>query len=85
MHGCRTLLKKGNKEVLDIFGFGDAQHVHVKGFALSATSVSIGNDLSFSFIISAYETTKVRLEYGIDYVKTNGSEVERCFRFPNFR
>lgn len=79
-HGCRTLLKKGNKEVLDIFGFGDAQHVHVKGFALSATSVSIGNDLSFSFIISADETTKVRLEYGIDYVKANGKRSRKMFQ-----
>ncbi|MFR1517739.1 MAG: DNA alkylation repair protein [Clostridia bacterium] len=79
-HGCRTLLKKGNKDVLEIFGFADARHVDIDGFALDTASVVIGEDITFSFTISANETTKVRLEYGIDYVKANGKRNRKIFQ-----
>ena len=71
-HGCRTLLKKGNSEVLGILGFADAGCVKVNGFSLGAASVSIGENMIFSFDIEAKKATKVRLEYGIDYIKANG-------------
>lgn len=79
-HGCRTLLKKGNRDVLDIFGFADVGCVNVDGFALGAASVSIGEDMTFSFAIEAKKATKVRLEYGIDYVKANGRRNRKIFQ-----
>lgn len=79
-HACRTLLKKGNREVLALFGYDNVTSVDVGGFALNATSISIGQDLSFSFTISTREATKVRLEYGIDYVKSNGKRNRKIFR-----
>lgn len=78
-HGCRTLLKKGNKEVLKIFDFSDADQVDVKEFTLLATSLSMGGDLSFQCTILAKDTTKMRLEYGIDYVKANGKRSRKIF------
>lgn len=79
-HGCRTLLKKGDQETLGIFGYNDTGSVAVAGFALSAAAVAIGEDISFSFIVSASETTNVRLEYAIDYVKANGRRSRKIFR-----
>lgn len=79
-HGCRTLLKKGNREVLSLLGLADADCVNASGFALGAASVSIGGDMSFSFTIEAQKTTKVRLEYGIDYVKANGKRNRKIFQ-----
>lgn len=79
-HGCRTLLKKGNQEVMAIFGFADASHVEIKDFTLSSKSISIGECLSFSFNISSKNTTKIRLEYGIDYVKANGKQSRKIFQ-----
>ena len=79
-HGCRTLLKKGNREALALFGFGDSTPVDVDGFALEATVVSIGGDIVFSFAIKAAAATKVRLEYGIDYVKANGKRNRKIFQ-----
>lgn len=78
-HGCRTLLKRGNRDVLHIFGFADADCVRVDGFALGAASVSIGEDIIFSFTIEAQQETGVRLEYGIDYVKANGKRSRKIF------
>jgi len=79
-HGCRTLLKKGNREVLAIFGIDNAVSIDVEGFALGARSISIGEDITFSFSISAKEATKVRLEYGIDYVKSGGKRNRKIFQ-----
>lgn len=79
-HGCRTLLKKGNKDVLAIFGFNDTTSLTIVDFALETTSISIGENITFSFSIEANETTKVRLEYGIDYVKSNGKRNRKIFK-----
>lgn len=79
-HGCRTLLKKGNRDVLELFGFADAECVEVGGFALGASSVCVGQDMAFSFWIEPQKETKVRLEYGIDYVKANGKRSRKIFQ-----
>ena len=79
-HACRTLLKKGHRDVLAIFGLDDVSAVDVEGFALETTSISIGENLTFSFTILTKEATKVRLEYGIDYVKSNGKRNRKIFQ-----
>lgn len=79
-HGCRTLLKKGNRDVLALFGYHDITSIDVGGFTLEATSISLGEDISFSFTISTKEATKIRLEYGIDYVKSNGKRIRKIFQ-----
>jgi len=79
-HGCRTLLKNGNRDVLAIFGYSNVTSVDVSGFALGASSVSLGEDITFSFTVFAQEATKARLEYGIDYVKSNGKRNRKIFQ-----
>ena len=79
-HGCRTLLKKGNRDVLAIFGYEDTVSIDVEGFSLEADALSIGESLTFSFEITANETTKARLEYGIDYVKSSGKKNRKIFQ-----
>ena len=83
-HGCRTLLKKGNPAALALFGFHDATSVDVNDFALSEPSTSIGEDIIFSFTIATKEATKIRLEYGIDYVKSNGKRNRKIFQISEF-
>lgn len=79
-HGCRTLLKSGNRDVLSLFGFADDDCVVVDDFALSATSVAIGGDIAFSFRIKAERAARIRLEYGVCYVKVNGRRNRRIFQ-----
>ena len=79
-HGCRTLLKRGNRDVLALFGYDDAISVNVQDFALEAASISMGEDITFSFTIEVKKPTKVRLEYGIDYVKANGKRNRKVFQ-----
>jgi 3-methyladenine DNA glycosylase AlkC len=79
-HGCRTLLKKGNREILALFGCDDVASVEVKDLALGATSISIGEEITFSFTLWAKEAAKVRLEYGVDYMKLGGKRNRKIFK-----
>ena len=79
-HGCRTLLKKGNEEVLALFGYDDVGSIEISNYALKTTVVSIGEDINFEFTIVAKEQAKVRLEYGVDYVKANGKRSRKIFQ-----
>jgi len=78
-HACRTLLKNGNREALALFGLDNSSAV-VSGFALETAVISIGETLTFSFLIQAKEDTKVRLEYGVDYVKSSGKRNRKIFK-----
>ncbi|MCL1886066.1 MAG: DNA alkylation repair protein [Dehalococcoidia bacterium] len=79
-HGCRTLLKNGNKEALALFGLQNVTSIDISDFALKTGAISIGQDISFSFAISAKEATKVRLEYAIDYVKSSSKRSRKIFQ-----
>ena len=79
-HGCRTLLKKGNRDALALFGYEDITSAEAYDFALGAASVSIGEDITFSFAVEVKAAAKVRLEYGIDYVKANRKRNRKIFQ-----
>jgi len=79
-HACRTLLKQGNTDVLALFGFHNVTSVNVDDFALASTSVLLGEDITFSFAISAKEAAKTRLEYAIGYMKANGKQRRKIFQ-----
>ena len=66
--------------MFDLLGFADADCVKVYGFSLVSASVSIGADMIFSFEIETKKAAKVRLEYGIDYVKSSGRRNRKIFQ-----
>lgn len=75
-HGCRTLLKQGNREMMELFGFGAVSgNISIKDFQISTPEVKIGSWLEFSFKLLNNNDTKakIRLEYGLYYQKANGT------------
>jgi len=74
-HGCRTLLKQGSTEVMDIFGFDAIKNINIQDFRILTPKFKIGKSLEFCFNLlnNNKEKTKIRLEYGIYYQKANGS------------
>jgi len=56
----------------------DVDSLDVRGFSLSTRSVTIGEE--FSFEVQAKDATMVRLEYGIDLVKSNGNRNRKIFQ-----
>ncbi len=81
-HGCRTLLKNANEQTYEFFGISDKTNCIVKDFAIGKDNISIGDKLSFSFKVlnSGKESEKLRLEYAVYYMKSNGKQNRKLFK-----
>lgn len=81
-HGCRTLLRKANPAVLELFGFSEQPPVQITELTLSASQLRIGEALSFHFTLENPSSSPVtlRVEYGIDFVKANGQTSRKLFK-----
>ncbi|MFT3903105.1 MAG: DNA alkylation repair protein [Niabella sp.] len=82
-HGCRTLLKQGNSEVMELFGFeAVGQHISVDNFQIATPEVEVGNSLEFSFNLlnNNNKKSKIRLEYGVYYQKANGTLAKKVHK-----
>ncbi len=80
-HACRSLLKQGIPEVLLLFGFSDPGHISIEEFSLQE-SVKREERLDFSFTLKSEdrELGKVRIEYGLDFMKKNGRLSRKTFK-----
>ena len=85
-HGLRTLLKKGNKKALAIFGLANSSEIWIENLKLSNYKIKIGDFIFFEFnVINLSENTRnIRLEYKIDFVKANGSTSKKVFQISEF-
>lgn len=81
-HGSRTLLKQGNTEIMAHYGLANSEKVFVSEFELINPKIKIGDYLEFSFKIENQEenAVPVRLEYGIYYLRQNGSWSKKVFK-----
>ncbi|GAB1466082.1 DNA alkylation repair protein [Aliarcobacter cryaerophilus] len=78
-HGSRTLLKKGDKEVLNLFNFDKSHHINLTNFCCDKT-ISLNEDFNFSFEINSDEPIgNIRVEYVIYYLKSNSNHNKKVF------
>ena len=81
-HACRTLLKIGNRRALELFGFGNTNNLEVSDFQLDKESITLGEKMTFTYCLNVKteEDTKVRLEYGIYYMKAKGEQRRKVWK-----
>lgn len=81
-HGCRTLLKKGDEEILDLHGYNPKSRGELQKFELTKKKVKIGDHLNFSigFVNREKKITPYRLEYSIDYLTSTGKRSRKIFK-----
>jgi 3-methyladenine DNA glycosylase AlkC len=81
-HGSRTLLKKANNTALNHFGFESIKSLIINNLTIQKTKIKIGEVLEFAFDLQHQENqaVKIRLEYGIDYVKAKGGTSRKIFQ-----
>lgn len=70
-HGMRTLLKKGDAQVLPMFGY-DAVDLAQSSLTLSAPSVVMGQSLECAIRLTLRRIQKLRVEIGVHYKRGNG-------------
>lgn len=81
-HGSRTLLKKGHHDALDAFGLKKDIKVQVDALSITPGKLKIGEKATLGFTITQKEKQpeKLRVEYGVYYVKANGSANRKLFK-----
>ncbi len=81
-HGCRTLLKKGHPEILKFYRLSNSDKLKVCGFKILTPKVKIGESLEFLFTVHNQElkAQTIRLEYGIYYLRQNGTSSKKVFK-----
>jgi len=81
-HACRTLLKAGDKRAMLLFGFGNPDNLHIRSLACEKQSLSIGEKQLFTFTLKVYgkKNCKIRLEYSVCYIKSNGKSSKKIFQ-----
>lgn len=78
-HASRTLLKRGDKNILKLFDFDKSGHVDIVNFTCDK-SVYTNESLNFSFdLVSKESIGTIRVEYVIDYLKSNGVHNKKVF------
>ncbi|WP_327857114.1 DNA alkylation repair protein, partial [Alkalihalobacillus alcalophilus] len=80
-HGCRTLLKKADPDILTLFGFHLSNDIEVTDFFVP-NDVHIGEILPFSFNVNNHSEhpIKLRIEFAIDFVKKTGKSSRKLFQ-----
>jgi len=81
-HGCRTLLKQGNPEILNYYGLNVSDKIQVRDLKILTPQVKVGSDLKFSFTLINLDskTQTVRIEYAIYYLRQNGQLSKKVFK-----
>lgn len=84
-HGCRTLIRKADAEVMALFGYAeqaDEAPLAVTAALCAEPSVlRIGDssELAYALTIREGEAVRIRIEYGIDFVKAGGKTSRKLF------
>ena len=82
-HGCRTLLKRSDKDILKLFGFHEPTKVEMNDFIYTKTTSSHDN-LDFSFTLDSDEVLGViRVEYALYFLRKNGIHNKKVFQIYN--
>lgn len=83
-HGARTLIRKANPAVMELFGYGDNDDrvlTSSDNLSVNTPEVNIGDSSSISYevCIREGEPVHVRIEYGIYFVKARENTSRKLF------
>ncbi|SMD02621.1 DNA alkylation repair protein [Sporomusa malonica] len=84
-HGCRTLIRKADPAVMELFGYAESAGVGglvtLASLAVEPPVLTIGEscELRYELFIQEGEPVRIRIEYGIDFVKAKGRTSRKLF------
>ncbi|MBW4081898.1 DNA alkylation repair protein [Paenibacillus sp. S150] len=84
-HGCRTLIRKADPEVLGLFGYAgqeDETPLAVNAvLSVEPAELQTGDscELAYALNLREGEAVRIRIEYAIDFVKAGGKTSRKLF------
>lgn len=81
-HASRNLIKNGHKDSLAIFSFEKNVKVSVDKFQLSKSSIKLGEEMQFGFVITGKKSApqKLVIDYAVHYPKSSGALSRKIFK-----
>lgn len=81
-HACRTLLKQGNRKVLEVFGYAQPKLDNIK-LELQNEQVRLNGHLEFSLLLesTSKEDQTLMIDYVIHHQKKNGKTTPKVFKW----
>ncbi|SEL13913.1 3-methyladenine DNA glycosylase AlkC [Parapedobacter koreensis] len=81
-HAIRSLIKRGDKDALKIFGFEHETSVKLHSLTTDKTSLQLGDSLHFNFGLGSEskQAQKLVVDYAIHYVKASGSRTKKVYK-----
>lgn len=81
-HGTRTLIKKGNTDSLNVFGYEKEVQLKLVDFKLNRSHIKLGDTLQFDFTLVSEKSTaqKLVVDYVIHYRKNSGELSAKVFK-----
>lgn len=78
----RTLIKKGNPKAIQILGFDSAEGLEIRSSNIDPTQIHLGEKITFSFdlVNTLPKTSKVILDYEMQFRKANGKTNGKVFK-----
>lgn len=83
--GCRTLIRDANPEVMKLFGYANFEDKELQiteaSIFVGPSEIKIGEscELRYELNIPKGESAHIRIEYGIDFVKSRGNVSRKLF------
>lgn len=84
-HGCRTLIRKANPEVMELFGYASSTEevplTTSASISVQPSTLMIGDscEIQYSLDVRGGESLHIRIEYGIYFIKTSGTPSRKLF------
>lgn len=82
-HGCRSLLKAGNPDVLSILGFTASPKIKFRNLKLVSEQLAVGDQLeaSFEILSQVKKSQKLAIDYRIYFRNKSGGQNSKLFKF----
>lgn len=79
-HGLRTLLKKGEGNALEIFGYAPSKDFSCDPFEVKQKDVALEESLSIEFSLAVKKKGLFRFEYALYFLKKSGDYTKKVFK-----
>lgn len=80
--GCRTLIRKANPDAMALFDYdGETQLATNASISVQPAALAIGEscEIGYAVNIRQGQPAHVRIEYGVDFIKSNGRTSRKSF------
>jgi hypothetical protein len=81
-HACRTLIKQGHPQTLEVFGYASPQ-ITLDSLLIETPSLELGDILKFTICIKSLsnQAQPLIIDYAIYHKKNNGSLIAKVFKW----